>query len=77
MDGWLARQKEYKIKERKFFKEKHPVESGICFGRMVEITKCLEDLIGVIDHLQKQSRDAYKVVLSTRLKYTSGVSCRG
>jgi len=76
MEEWLARQKEYKAKEKKFFKEKHPVESGICFGHMVAIGECLEDLVSLIGLLQRQARDAYEVLLSTRMKYRSDVSSR-
>lgn len=77
MEGWLVRQKDYKAKEKNFFKEEHPVESGICFGHLVAIGECLEDLVGLIDHLQRQARDAYEALLLTRLKYKSDVPSQG
>ncbi len=77
LEGWLARQKEYKAKSEKLYKEGHPVECGICFGHLVAIDRCIEDLVGLIDHLGKQAHDVYEVLLSTREKYVSGGPVQG
>jgi len=77
MDGWLARLKEKKAEERKFFQDGHPNTSNICFGHSVAVSICLEDLINLLDYFQKQSHDVHKELVATYLKYTSDGSSQG
>lgn len=63
LEIWAIKYKTNEAAEQKFLNETPPLDAGACIeagfyrGRIATIGECLQDLIDLVDHLQKQGRD--------------------
>ena len=71
IDTWSKKAKQHRTESEQLFKNGHPEESGIEFGRQCGYQTCAEDLLHFIDYLQKQVHVAGKDLLSFEKRYPS------
>ena len=73
MQEWLVRMEYFRSQSKALHKDGDLVSSGVCFGKEVAVADCLEELIDLLDHLQKQGHDVRARAAATRLKYVPDV----